>query len=608
MSRVGRFVMATETKQEPIIKFREWFDADYKSSQAWRLEAKKDYGFTEGYGQVTPEQRAKIVKREKREPLIFNNILPTINVISGQERASRLGIVLKPRGLEDDVIAGIGNAALKYAEEQSDQVFEVSDAFADMTICGRGWLEVGMDFENPDEPLGELKPRRRHPLSIFWDASADEYSLQDAERIERASWVHEDAIRLYYPKAMQDVPAGEWLGKDRAMTGDQNIQQEWVDKERKRVRVLQVWYKVPTMAHLLVMHGDQSVHRFNTEESAQGARDAISQAYRAAAATTPDMSVVSRVVRDVRVADVVYWKILADRPSPFRHHRYPFVPLTAFKIDEVLMGVVRNLRDPQIEKNVRWRQMLKIVNTMAKGNLGVPKGSIDDFAAFKESYGQGAFAYEYNAQIGKPEPDQSPNFPTALIELAALSEDEIRKISGAVQELLGISRSPDQSGKAINALKAGGVTVIAPLFDSLVRSLRLLGRQDIDLIQQYFPPEKLASIVGEVVAKRMRQEAAQAMADGQIPMDPMQRFTQALNTRYDVIVDTAPILGSERERQLQSLTNLYEATAKSGMVQVLPFLLKSIYEVSDFPNKQEALQALQQMPAQAFAAPQGQGE
>ena len=63
--------MATEMKQEPIIKFREWFEADYKSSQAWRLEAKKDYGFTEGYGQVTPEQRAKIVKREKREPLIF---------------------------------------------------------------------------------------------------------------------------------------------------------------------------------------------------------------------------------------------------------------------------------------------------------------------------------------------------------------------------------------------------------------------------------------------------------------------------------------------------------------------------------------------------------
>src|SRR3990172_1073195 len=528
--------MATTEDNPPdkIVRSREWFDADYKSSETWRLEAKKDYGFTEGYGQITPEQRAKIIKKTKRDPLIMNNILPTVNVISGQERASRLGIVLKPRGLEDDTISMIGNAAYRYAEEQSDLVFEVSDAFTDMTICGRGWLDVRMDFENLDEPLGEVMPRRAHPLCMFWDASADEYSLQDAERIERASWVQEDAIRLYFPGAMKDVQAGEWLGKDRALVGDSQIQEQWVDKERKRVRVLQVWYKVPRRAHLLVIHADQSVHRFDTEEAANGARDAIAQAYSAARSTTPEMSIVSRVVKDVRVADVVYWKILADRPSPYRHNRFPFVPLTAFKLDEVLMGVVRNLRDPQIEKNTRWRQMLHIVNTMAKGNIGVPKGSVENFQDFKENYGSGSYAYEYNAQVGKPEPDRAATFPTALIDLAALSEDEIRKISGAVQELLGISRAPDQSGKAINALKAGGVTVIAPLFDSLVRSDRLLGRQVTDLIQQYFPPEKLAAIVGSTVAQRRGAGPMRATERGRIPMAPMQRFTQQISRAENI--------------------------------------------------------------------------
>lgn len=598
---------ADTPQKQPITKFREWFDADYKSSEAWRLEAKKDFGFTEGYGQIPPDQAAKIIKEQNRYPLIFNNILPTVNVISGQERASRLGIVLKPRGIEDDTLTMIGNGALRYAEEQSDQIFEVSDAFTDMTICGRGWVEMGMDFENIDEPLGELMPRRRHPLCMFWDASADEYSLQDAERIARASWVQEDALRLYFPKAMTDIQDGEWTGRDAAMLGDTKYQEQWVDKDRKRIRVLQVWYKVPRRAFLLIIHADQTVHRFDTEEAANGARNAIVQAYSAAATQSPEMTIVSRVVKDVRVADVVYWKILADRPSPYRHNRFPFVPMTAFQLDEVLMGVVRNLRDPQIEKNARWRQMLHIVNTMAKGNMRVPKGSLDNFEDFKKNHGKAGYAYEYNASIGAPEPEPSPPFPTSLIELAALSEDEIRKISGAVQELLGISRAPDQSGKAINALKAGGVTVIAPLFDSLVRSLRLIGRQDIDLIQQYYPAEKLASIVGDEVAKRIKAESMQSIAAGGMAIDPLMRFSQALNTRYDSIVDTAPILGSERERQLQNLTAVYEATAKSGMIHMLPFLLRSIYEVSDFPNKQQAIQALSQMPAGMFAQQQEQG-
>jgi hypothetical protein len=223
---------------------------------------------------------------------------------------------------------------------------------------------------------------------------------------------------------------------------------------------------------------------------------------------------------------------------------------------------------------------------------------------FKQNYGKSGYIYQYVGTQGKPEADKPANFPTALIDLAALSEDEIRKISGAVQELLGISRSPDQSGKAINALKSGGVTVIAPLFDSLVRSDRLLGRQVTDLIQQYFPPEKLAAIVGSTVAQRMRAEAMQATEQGRLPMDPMQRFTQALGTRFDVIVDTAPILGSERERQLQSLTEVYGISAQAGMVQVLPLLLKSIYEVSNFPNKQQVIQAIEQGGAQQFAPAQ----
>lgn len=584
-----------------IEQFREWFEQDYKNSEGWRLEAKRDFGFTEGYAQWPEDKKAEVQRMQNRPALTLNNILPTINVISGQERAARVAVMLKPRGIEDDTIAAIMNATYRFAEEQSEMPFEISASFQDMAICGRGYVELGVTMEDPLEPFGEVSCRRRHPLSIFHDASADEYSLQDGERIARASWQHEDTLRLYFPKQMADVKAGEWLQQDAQFLGDAQYWNQWIDRERKRIRVLQMWYKVPRRAHFLI-HPDQMVDRFATEEAAVSARDAVAQAYAAARAQVPDMPIFARVVRDVRVADMCFWKILADRPSPYRHGLFPFVPLTAFHLDELVMGVVRNMRDPQMEGNKRWSQILHIINTMAKGNVGVPKGSVDDFEKFRENYGKGGYIYEFNKDIGRPEADTvSGQLPTALVELAMLLEDQMRKISLVNQELLGLSRAPDQSGKAMNVMKQAGITGLAPIFDSGVRSQKLIGRQTISLIQQYYPAEKVAEVVGPVVMAKLRQEQMASQLLTGVPIDPMSRFQQALAARYDVAVDVSALMGTERERNLQTLAELFKAAP-------LPIILKSIFEVSDFPNKQATLAAIDQMPTQAQGQPAGAGQ
>jgi len=152
-------------------------------------------------------------------------------------------------------------------------------------------------------------------------------------------------------------------------------------------------------------------------------------------------------------------------PIPYKHNEYPIIPLIAYQFDEKTMGVVRSLKDPQREKNKRWSQMLHMINTMAKGGWKIPKRSVsaEQLSKWPTESGKPGFYFEFNPIVGEPKEIQGQNIPTSFVALMQIAEDEIRKTSGAIQELLGLARAGDQSGKAIRTLQQSGATILAPL-------------------------------------------------------------------------------------------------------------------------------------------------
>lgn len=568
--------------EKRIDKFRFFFDQARRTSEIWRIDAKEDYSFVEGYGQWNTQQREELL-RQNRPALVMNSILPTINLISGQERASRLGTTYKPRGFDDDRFSQMANMAYRYASDASELPFNVSDAFNDMVICGRGWLGVFMDFMREDEPLGELKIQRIHPLTMFWDDNAQRYDKQDANYLIWAKWISEDILRIYYPSAMEDVHHGEWLNMPADLIGEDTLDKNWRDKRMGKVRLLEFWYKVPkSVAFMITPSG---VQRFESQRAAKEARDLMTLMATRQFAQVPDMDILERVIRDTRVAHVTYWRILRDMPSPYGHNLYPFIPLTAYAFDEKVMGVVRSLKDPQREKNKRWSQMLHMINTMAKGGWKIPKRSVSQEVLNKWSTeaGKPGFWFEYNPIAGEPKEIAGQNIPTSFVSLMQLAEDEVRKTSGAIQELLGLARAGDQSGRAIQTLQASGATILAPLFDSHVRSQKLTGHQVIELIGQYYPPEKLIDILGIAGINQLK-----------ISEEEIFEFAErALKAKYNTVVDVTPLLGSDRERQFNQALSLMEVLAKSGMPPP-PQLIGLMVAVSDWPGKEELLAQIQQ--------------
>ena len=583
-----------ELPKDRLERFRFFFHQAKKTSEPWRTDAKEDYSFTEGYGQWFQKEKNDL-NIQNRPALVMNSILPVVNLISGQERASRLGITYKPRGFDDDRASQIANQTYRFAADNSNLIYEVSDAFQDMTICGRGFLYTTIDYNQHDEPLGEISVKRIHPLSLFWDENATRYDMQDASYMIWAKWVSEDMLRIYYPSAMSEIKAGEWLGMPADLIGENTLDYNWRDKRTGKLRILEFWYKVPKQVAFVIT--DTGVQRFDTVGKAKEAIEQVTRMASSQFAEVPNMEIVERVIKETRVSHVTAWKILKDSPSPHNHNEYPIIPFTAYNFDEKVMGIVRSLKDPQREKNKRWSQMLHMINTMAKGGWKIPKRSIspEQLSRWSTESGKPGFWFEFNPLIGEPKEIDGQNIPTSFVALMQIAGDEIKNTSGAIQELQGLARGSDQSGKAIRTLQQSGATILAPLFDSLVRSQKILGQQVISLIQQYYAPEKIIDILGISGISKI----------GLTPDNVYQFIERSLEAKYDTVVDVTPLLGSDRERQFQQALGLIDTLAKIGVPPPKP-LLELLISVSDWPGKDALIQEMNQEPMQS-QQPEGGG-
>lgn len=570
--------------EEPIQKYREWFDQSRRASEIWRIDAKEDFSFVEGYGQWDESQKAELI-RQKRPALVMNVVLPTINLISGQERQSRLGISYKPRGLDDDRLAGIANSSFSYMSETTELPHEVSHSFTDMIICGLGYLCEGLDpFINDDDPVPEISYRRIHPLSVFRDPSSSRYNMQDSKYIIHAKWMDIEMLKLYHPEAMSEIHPGDWLTVPPDQLGEKVLEEEWRNTRTGQVRVLEIWHKVPTRVWIHIMP-DGSVMRHDSKKAATKHIDILTREMVRHFQPVPEVQLVERLMNKTMRTDITYWKILYEGPSPYKHNLYPFIPFQGYTFDERIMGAVRALKDPQREKNKRWSQLLHIVNTMAKGGWKIPKGSVSpqQLSTWGQESGKPGFFFEYNPQVGEPREIQGQNLPSSFIDLMQVAENEVRNTSGAIQELMGLARSGDQSGKAAQVFQRSGATILAPLYDNLTRSQKLLGPHAISMIRQFYPASKIIDLIGETDRQKLLETES----------DVMGFINDAMDIRYDTVVDVSPLFGSHRDRQFTQVMSLIETMAKSGFPPT-PGLLGLLMKVSDFPDKEQLMTELSQ--------------
>src|SRR4051812_37409689 len=170
---------ATPDQEALFKKLKGWFLADYEKQAEWREAAREDFAFTSG-DQLSETDKQKL--RDMNRPIIvMNRVEPIIDSVSGSEVANRQEVQFIPRTQGDVEVNEVLTSAAKWFRDQCDAEDEESDAFREMVICGMGWTETRLDYE--DEPDGAPKVERRDPLEMVWDSTARKRNLVDMRRL-----------------------------------------------------------------------------------------------------------------------------------------------------------------------------------------------------------------------------------------------------------------------------------------------------------------------------------------------------------------------------------------------------------------------------------------
>lgn len=420
---------------------------------------------------------AQTVRDRGQDPIVYNEVKPTIDWLMGTERRTRVDFVVMAE--DDDPTADDDAAAktkiLKYLDNTNLAQFERSWAAEDAFKAGIGWLEVSVRGDKTGAPVYVGAESWRH---ILWDSQAQRRDLQDARYLFRIKVVDFDmAVALFPDKRVElerCVQTGdtlqvfsEWMGGLGAvLTGlDQlNTVVDPIDymtskpvdmfNTRKRILLLECWAKMP-------------VPRKPDENGLNGPPE-----YR------------------IQVSIMTEHDTLIEAWSPYKHNRFPFIPVWAYRNRRTGLpySPIWPLIGPQDALNKR---MSKSVFEANANQYEIEKGAVDaeamDIGEIRDElndpngiavWNDGALAGNRVRKI-----DRGANVAQQL-ELANADRMTIRAMSGVTGDNRGENTNV-VSGKAVLAKQDQGSLLTAELFDNLLLSRKLEGDITLSMIEQY---------------------------------------------------------------------------------------------------------------------------
>ncbi|MAH68457.1 MAG: phage portal protein [Afipia sp.] len=550
----------TEREDDPIsdsdalfTKLKGWFTTDHEKQADWRKEAREDFGFTSG-DQLAEEDKAKLLEMN-RPIIIMNRIEPIVNSVAGSEVANRQEVQFIPRSEGDVQVNEVLTAAAKWFRDQCDAEDEESDAFRDTVICGMGWTETRLDYE--DEPDGAPVVERQDPLEMVWDSTAKKRNLADMRRVFHIRRdIPIDEARALCP-GDPDNPFEDgdydasWVDKggdkkephhedNKYYDKDSTVNGQSSDKCVTMVRA-QWWERVPVYLVLDPTNPDNLLTLDKDEFKELSAKAKI------AGGSLRYTQQTRKVFKQAFMGN----ELLEVGEAPCKDH-FSFKCITGQRDrnKNVWYGLVRAMKDPQRWANKWMMQTMHIMNTSAKGGIIAERGKFfDDDVDGEASWAKqeqitwaksGALTGNAPAFMQKP----VSQFPAASFQLMEFAIGSLRDVSGVNVETLGMQTAANQAASLDLQRKQSSMTILQSLFDSLRRYRKEQGRLLLYLIENYLSDNRLIRIVGKEGEKY-------------VPL-----VKQEGSATYDVIVDESPSSPNQKEATWSMLQQLLPVIGK----------------------------------------------
>lgn len=524
----------------------------------WRDSARDSFAFYAGK-QWTDEDIA-IMKDRKQIPIVFNRVTRTINAISGLEVQNRQEIRYIPRTQGDVKVNEVLTQAVDYMRDNTDAGDEESEIFRDCLICGMGFSDTYLDFD--DNPEGDLRQTRIDPLEIGWDPKAKKANIADADFIWRAKKISRKEFGQLYPDKSperwditfdmdfdqpHDVEEAKYYRKDQGdRITDKNIvivEFQWREK--------QTFYQA-------------EISDPNTEEKrfVELKRGQYQQLKAFADMNGLPLRAVKRTKWIYKRAFINGGQILSQKEFKEDQKAFTFKVITGLRDrnDNQWFGIIELMKDPQRWANKWLSQIMFILSTNAKGGLLAEADAFDDIRKAEEQWAAPdkiTFTTPGAIAGGKIQEKTMANYPSGIDRLLQYSMEAISDVPGVNAELLGLVNR-EQPGILEMSRKQAGITILAVFFDALRRYRKTQGRLLAFYVREYLSDGRLIRITLD------NKEQFTALT-----AEAIKGAKDEGTFEFDVVVDDAPTSPNMKERTFGILTQLLGMLPPNAL-QALP--------------------------------------
>lgn len=504
----------------------------------------------------------------------FNLIRRHINMICGYQRKNRKSTITLP-SFSDDALADDYNTVLKWCENRDGFQEYLSQAFEGCVDTGQTLLHLYPDY-TMDPISGDLFTDQVSAFNFMIDPYYRKQDLTDCNFIWRRRWVNKDAAKTLMPGRSKEI---DKIRPSGAKDGRFPLQAELLNVNTNQLMTYDEFHYKSTREAVIVLD-PKTGEAVEWEQDESDEDDMMERAL----AMQPWLKVTKKQVPTVKLGIVLGNTVLYDGPNLLGIDDYPMVPCLCYHEPDIqsymwkVQGVIRNLRDAQYLYNMRKIIEMDILQSQINSGWIYPIDAITDPKALRQT-GQGFLiplkAGHLPNEIQRIE---APAIPQSIMELSRSLAEDITKISGVNEELLGAA-TDDKSGILSMLRQGAGLVTLQTIFDKLDYSQRLYGKIRLQAIRKNFSKGKVASILGH---------------------EPDPKFFTSHSLKYSVVVEEGNYSTSQRQTEMMQLLHFKEL----GM----PISNKSILQAAFITNKKQVIADMEEESKQQMQMQQAQAE
>jgi hypothetical protein len=568
------YIDPSDVQSKDLRQMMDWFyQSNYTTNSSYWLQGSIDKRFKVGdqqlYNQVYGQNSQNVQK------FFFNLIRRHINMIVGFQRKNRKSTITLPINDLDDPLSDEYNQVMRWCDDRDGFQEYLSQAFEGACDTGETLLHLYPDYTF-DPVSGDLFTDCVAYNNYLIDQYTRKQDLSDCNGIWRRRWTSKEMAKMLLPGYAEEI--------DKMKPGGMKDGRFPMQAELQNVAISNLftydefYYRTTRPGKIIVdPYTDEAVEWEDDDSEEEGMLERVLY-------EQPWLKLKKVDIPTVKLVISLSGKIVYHGKNLLGIDQYPFIPVQCYVEPDIQayswrkQGIIRNLRDSQFLYNMRKVIELQLLQSSLNAGWIYPVDVVPDPKCFRQSSGGDGFLIPLKAgrqpnEIQRIEP---VSIPQSLLELSNSLAEDITKISGVNEELLG-SATDDKSGILSMLRQGAGLTTLQTIFDKLDYSQRLYGKIRLQAIRKNFRKGKVRNILGH-------------------DADP--RFWSSHSQKYAIAVEEGNYSATQKQMELQQLLHFKQLGI--GVPD------KSIIRAAFITNKRKVIEDMEQQAEQQMNAQQAE--